>query len=734
MLGATLPFGGVAAADTGSATPVSDIVLDNSDATLTGSWTIARRLANHYGADYLTRPADTGRGTVTWRPNITADGVYGVYYRLPDGHASSAGQATFTVKDAGGSRQFAVDQRTSVGGQWVLLGDAQLKAGVGGFVRLAGEGRGKLIADAVKFGAPSSATNPIPDPGIQSMITAAIETGAPQVKIAPGTYAVSSTPQSAGSLLTIDGADGLKINAKGVTIVGQELTRAVNVVKSRNVTIEGLTIDYDPLPFTQGAVSAIAPDLGWIDVTLDEGYPEKAFSRVSIYDPATGFQKAGINHLWGTTAAFTEPGVVRVTLAGLGKGVDLGDPITLSGGATGTEHAVSFEESAGSKLKNVTVHTAPGFGLIDVSGDGGTVLDGFRLVPGPPPPGATKAPLLSAIWDGIQFQSVGKGPTMINSEIRNAGDDSFSIQTRAMPVLKVEGDRILVGFPDRWKAVALEVGDRIQQFRDGPAPRVTAVTKVDYATAGIDPAVQAKVDEAQTQGWNPWNLSKDSVYELTLDSADVFQAAQFVFNPDRMGNGFVFKNNVVRSPGRGILLKSGDGVIEGNTFEGGDKAIMIATENEADSHGGAAYDLKIRNNVFRGTGYHHDMPWSAQAGSVGMAGGNVTSKRAYDHILIEGNLFESIRGLNLNISDASDVTVRNNVFRDTHRTENGSNGASFGIPADAVIFVSKADRVSFKNTVIEGLGPFSTNAIVVAPTATDVTGANDIVVRPGTAG
>jgi len=293
--------------------------------------------------------------------------------------------------------------------------------------------------------------------------------------------------------------------------------------------------------------------------------------------------------------------------------------------------------------------------------------------------------------------------------------------------LKAEGNRVIVGFPDRWKAVALEVGDRIAQFRDSPSARVTAVTKVDYATAGIDPAVQAKVEEGQTQGWNPWSMDKNSVYELTLDSPDLFQAAQFVFNPDRMGNGFVFKNNVVRSPGRGILLKSGDGVIEGNVFEGGDKAIMIATENEADSHGGAAYDLEIRDNVFRGTGYHHDMPWSAQAGSIGMAGGNVTSRRAYDHILIEGNLFESIRGLNLNISDAADVTVRDNTFRDTHSTENGTNGASFGIPADAVIYVQKSDRVVFENTRIERIGPFGTSPIIVAPTA-DVTGAEDIVV------
>jgi hypothetical protein len=704
-------------------------VLDNSDATLTGRWKSATGAAGQYGPDYLWRAANSGQAAVTWRPTVPSDGRYGVYYRLPDGHPDHASAALFTIHDSAGSRDFPVDERSTVGGEWVHLGDADLTAGAGGAVSVASGGRGKVVADAVKFVPLGSVADPLPDPGLQDLISEAIGTGARDLRIPPGTYAVKSSAHSNGSLLNIDGADDLTIDATGVTIVGKELTRAVNVVNSHDVTIQGLTVDYDPLPFTQGEVSAIAPDLGWLDVTLDAGYPRKAYSRISIYDPSTGFQKAGIDHLWGTTAAFVQPDVVRVSLANIGHNVAIGDPITLAGDPTGTAHAISFEMSSGSKLKDVTVHTAAGFGLIDTSGDGGTVLDGFHLVPGPPPPGATRAPLLSAIWDGIQFQSVGTGPTMVNSEVRNAGDDSFSIQTRSLPVIASGGDKLTVGFTDPWKAAALQVGDRLQRFRDGPSVRVTGITKVDYADVTIDPATQAKVDQGQTNGSDPWYFDKGSIYELTVDAADVFPAGQFVFDPDRMGNGFVFKNNTIHSPGRGMLLKAGSGVIEGNVFEGGDKAIMLAPENATDSHGGAAYDLTIRNNVFRHTGYHHDMPWSDQAGAIGMAGGNVTSERAFDNIVIDDNLFDSIRGLNLNVSNASHVTVSNNTFRNTHSTENGTNGATYNIPADTVIYVANADDVAFSNTVVEDIGPFGTSAIVVAPTASGVTGADDIVIQ-----
>jgi hypothetical protein len=572
---------------------------------------------------------------------------------------------------------------------------------------------------------PGTIADPLPDPGFQNLIDEAIASGAESLTLTPGTYAVAPAAGD-NRLLRVHGATDLTIDATGVTIVGTTLARAIDIRDSTNLTIKGLTITYDPLPFTQGEIVAVAADLGSIDVRLDDGYPQKAYTRATIYDAATQFQKAGINHLWGTTAAFVEAGVVRVTLAGIGRNAAVGDPVTLSGGPEGEPHAISMEMSSGTRLEHVTLHTAAGFGLVDTSGDGGTVLDHFRLVPGTPPPGATKAPLLTAIWDGLQFQSLGTGPTVVNSEIRNAGDDSFSITSRAFPVLKADGNRLIVGFPDPWRAEAHQIGDRLAQFRDGPSVHITDITKIDYDTADIDPAIRAQVDTAANQGWSKWNLDRsNSVFELTVDDSEVFSAGDFLYNPDRMGNGFVFSDNVVRSPGRGILLKAGDGVIEGNVFEGGDKAIQIANENEADSHGGAPFDLTIRDNVFRGTGYHHDMPWSDQAGSVGMAGANVVSERAYENILIEDNVFEGIRGLNLNISDAEDVTVRRNVFRDTHRTDAGgagANGADKGIPSTAVVYVARADRVAFKSTTIESVGPFAAEPVVIDPTATRVKG------------
>jgi hypothetical protein len=41
-----------------------------------------------------------------------------------------------------------------------------------------------------------------------------------------------------------------------------------------NVTLRGLAVDYDPLPFTQGKIIALATDKSWIEFEVAKGYPK----------------------------------------------------------------------------------------------------------------------------------------------------------------------------------------------------------------------------------------------------------------------------------------------------------------------------------------------------------------------------------------------------------------------------------------------------------------------------
>ena len=68
------------------------------------------------------------------------------------------------------------------------------------------------------------------------------------------------------------------------------------------------------------------------------------------------------------------------------------------------------------------------------------------------------------------------------------------------------------------------------------------------------------------------------------------------FSEDCCLSGFVVKNNFFRSAVRfGLLLKSHDGLVEGNHFEGHSEQ-ATAMENNCQEFNGIPYNLLIRNN------------------------------------------------------------------------------------------------------------------------------------------
>ncbi len=133
---------------------VADIIIDNPQATLVGSWTTGTSATDKYGPDYYytsTQPSETK--SATWRPNIITAGYYDVYVWYPQG-ANRSTRAPYTVYYNGGSVTVPVSQQSG-GGQWVLIaGDSPFLVGTGGSVKL-GNGTGEtglnVMADAVKF-------------------------------------------------------------------------------------------------------------------------------------------------------------------------------------------------------------------------------------------------------------------------------------------------------------------------------------------------------------------------------------------------------------------------------------------------------------------------------------------------------------------------------------------------------------------------------------------------------
>lgn len=134
-------------------TTAGSIILDNSDATYTGTWTEGTISTDKYGSNYVFATSVTGSATATatWRPNIITPGKYNVSIWYPQG-GNRAPNAPYLVSYNGGTLNPTVNQQSG-GGSWQLLAShVEFAKGTNGFVRLSNlASPSVVIADAVRF-------------------------------------------------------------------------------------------------------------------------------------------------------------------------------------------------------------------------------------------------------------------------------------------------------------------------------------------------------------------------------------------------------------------------------------------------------------------------------------------------------------------------------------------------------------------------------------------------------
>ena len=135
--------------------PVADLIVDNPQATFSGTWSTDTSAADKYGADYRTvsSAAGTASATGTFTPNVVAGGRYDVYVSFPTINKGAA-STPFLVSSSDGNLNVSVTQSSGSGG-WQLLASAKLFVqGTSGFIRMAnnvGQGGKNVVADAIRL-------------------------------------------------------------------------------------------------------------------------------------------------------------------------------------------------------------------------------------------------------------------------------------------------------------------------------------------------------------------------------------------------------------------------------------------------------------------------------------------------------------------------------------------------------------------------------------------------------
>ena len=134
-------------------TTAGALIMDNADATYTGTWTEGTISPDKFSTNYLfaTAMAGPATATATWRPRIATPGRYDISVWYPQG-SNRATNAPYTINFHGGATNTTINQQSGGGGWRLLAAGIELAAGTNGFVRLANNaGNNVVMADAVRF-------------------------------------------------------------------------------------------------------------------------------------------------------------------------------------------------------------------------------------------------------------------------------------------------------------------------------------------------------------------------------------------------------------------------------------------------------------------------------------------------------------------------------------------------------------------------------------------------------
>ena len=498
---------------------------------------------------------------------------------------------------------------------------------------------------------------------LQRFIADALKTGSKNVVIPAGRYLV--TAQAGRHLLFKDLAD-VEILANGVEMVCTQTVQAIGFEHCRNVHLRGLTVDYDPLPFTEARITALAPDKRWVEFEIIAGYPDTSLEeRIEIYDPETRELR---RETTGWSKEFQALGDHRYRIAKppgyrFRENSDterVGDILVTNNAfpAKAGGHAISLSQCTGVTLEDVTVYSSPCFGFIEDRCDGDTYLRCRidRRALGDDPVKRTFARMRSLNADAFHSTEAAKGPAILDCTAKFQGDDCVNIHGVYHLVTGSNGSTLRVAALGR---MTIEPGDPVEFLPysgERPADAVTVKIEPD---AGITEAEKAFIRKLSLNDQNKQRLLGGNAmfFKVTLDRAVPLAMGSAVCSARHVGNGFVVKGcDFGYNRSRGILIKASHGEVSGNKITNGWMAAVLIAPEFWWFEAASASDVAIKDNIIIGC--------RRPAIEVIAQGGNnqPLPSGAHRGIRILGNTFTQSVWPNIHVSSTAGLIMGDNIL------------------------------------------------------------------------
>lgn len=438
-------------------------------------------------------------------------------------------------------------------------------------------------------------------------VRAAIQRGEKEITVRPGRYFITPKDKKGDCYLELKGVSDVVIDLGGADLIGKVRTRFLNMEDCTNVTLKGFSLDFDPLPYTQGIIRSVDKDGTW-DVEIVDGYPDTdavdgpridahdSFWPVQVYDGKTYELKNPMRFRDGIVVVRTSPGHFRIS-GGIDRRGDVGDVAVWSlwEPRRVLDECFVMKRTAACRFEGITFYSTPSGRIIEAFCTSNSYVN-CRMVRRPPaedvrPRGMPR--LRSGNHDFIVAKCGAVGPQIIGCTAEYHCDDCVNISGMYCLVTEVNGRTLRVLKDGLWGA-GVDTGDEVQIFF--PDGRCPPNAKVESVLPG-GKARDAESEFVSTLGLWPGTAEKMKdilIVELDRD-VEGMKPGALIMSENKVCNGFLVKDCRFGSTrARGMLIKASRGHVVNCTV---DRSVCVTTEYEWLS-GGCSSDLEFTGNRF----------------------------------------------------------------------------------------------------------------------------------------
>jgi parallel beta-helix repeat protein len=446
--------------------------------------------------------------------------------------------------------------------------------------------------------------------------------------------------------IVISDIGNLTIEGNGSEFIGHDYSSMFHFSNCSDLSISNLTIDWDPLPYTQGKVTGV--DTNYIDIEVVAPFIAKEGLHTQAilgYDPENhrmarrftdhyqlGFEK---------TTEVIRPGVMRMFIgrkdrfAGIMPSVGM---YVIARHQVYGYQSFEFEKCTNVQIENVTIYSNPGMG---VTGDDCRDIS-IRHLKVMIRPGSGR--WMSCTADATHFAGCRGTIIMENCLFEGMGDDATNVRSGHYLLVSDRLDnnklRIRAGYRYGSDLTPPEIGDILEiGSEDKPL--------LSYATVTVSSVETDTLDKSLLIGFS------EKLPERTIKGDVVGNASSIPVLRIR-------NCTTIRNRSRGFIIKTRDVIIEDCTFQ---DITECAVALESDVNGWwesiSSRDVIIRNNRFINSkfesGYLHGVIEFHTMSQTAPAG-------VYRGITITNNIFLGSMGNILKIGSADDVDITNNIM------------------------------------------------------------------------